>query len=43
MTGGRAPVVRQITFRTLIAVAAARNMKVRHFDIKTAFVNDDVT
>lgn len=30
--------MRQTTFRTLLAVAAKRNMKVKHFDIKTAFL-----
>ena len=38
-----APVAKQTTFRTLLAVAAAKNMKVRHHDIKTAFLNGDVT
>lgn len=38
-----APVAKQSTFRTLLTVAAARNLKVRHYDIKTAFLNGDVT
>lgn len=33
-----APVVRQVTFRTLLAVAAKRNMNVKHIDVKTAFL-----
>lgn len=33
-----APVVRQVTFRTLLSVAAKRNMKVKHLDVKTAFL-----
>ena len=38
-----APVAKQTTFRTLLAVAAAKNMKVRHYDVKTAFLNCDIT
>jgi len=38
-----APVAKQTTFRTLLTIAAVRNMKVRHFDIKTAFLNGDIT
>jgi len=38
-----APVAKQTTFRTLLRVAAARNMKVRHYDVKTAFLNGDIT
>jgi len=38
-----APVAKQTTFRTLLTVAAARNMKVRHYDVKTAFLNGDIT
>jgi len=38
-----APVAKQTTFKTLFTVAAAKNMKVRHYDIKTAFLNGDVT
>lgn len=37
-----APVARQTTFRTLLAVAASRNMKVHHFDAKTAFLNGEL-
>ncbi len=37
-----APVAKQSTFRTLLAVAAARNLKVRHYDVKTAFLNGDI-
>ena len=37
-----APVAKQTTFRTVLAVAAAKNMKVKHFDIKTAFLNGDI-
>jgi hypothetical protein len=37
-----APVAKQTTFRTLLAVAAARKMKVRHFDVKTAFLNGEI-
>ena len=38
-----APVAKQSTFRTLLAVAAAKKMKVRHYDVKTAFLNGDIT
>jgi len=38
-----APVAKQTTFRTLLRVAAARNMKVRHYGVKTAFLNGDIT
>lgn len=34
-----APVVLHTTFRTLLSVAARRNMKVHHMDAKTAFLN----
>lgn len=37
-----APVARQSTFRTLLTIAAARKLKVRHYDIKTAFLNGEV-
>ena len=37
-----APVAKQTTFRTVLAIAAAKNMKVKHFDIKTAFLNGDI-
>ena len=38
-----APVAKQTTFRTLLAIAAAKRMKVRNYDIKSAFLNGDVT
>ena len=38
-----APVVKQTTLRTLLTIAAVRNMKVRHYDVKTAFLNGDIT
>ena len=34
-----APVVRITTFRTLLSVAANKNMIIKHYDIKTAFLN----
>jgi hypothetical protein len=37
-----APVAKQSTFRTLLAVAAVRRMKVRHYDVKTAFLNGEI-
>jgi len=37
-----APVAKQNTFRTLLTVATAKNMKVRHYDVKTAFLNGDI-
>lgn len=37
-----APVARQTTFRTLLSVAAKRNLFVKHFDAKTAFLNGDL-
>lgn len=37
-----APVVRQTTFRTLLSVAAKRNMAVKQFDVKTAFLNGNL-
>lgn len=33
-----APVVKQTTFRSLLAIASYRKMKVRHIDVKTAFL-----
>lgn len=37
-----APVVRQTTFRTLMAVAAKRGMTVTQYDVKTAFLHGDL-
>lgn len=37
-----APVVRQTTFRTLMAVAAKQRMIVKQYDVKTAFLNGDL-
>lgn len=37
-----APVVRQTTFRMLLSVAAKRGYKVKHYDIKTAFLNGEL-
>ena len=37
-----APVVRQTTFRVLLSVAAKREYKVQHYDIKTAFLNGNL-
>ena len=37
-----APVAKQSTFRTLLAVAPARKMKVQHYDVKTAFQNGEI-
>lgn len=37
-----APVARQSTFRILLSVAAGRNMRVFHFDAKTAFLNGEL-
>lgn len=34
-----APVVRPVTFRILLVIAAKENMRVMHFDAKTAFLN----
>lgn len=34
-----APVARQATFRTLLAIASKEKMHVRHLDVKTAFLN----
>jgi len=34
-----APVARQTTFRTLLAVAGKEGLTVRHFDVKNAFLN----
>lgn len=38
-----APVVRQATFRTLLAVAAKDELLVEHLDAKTAFLNGSLT
>lgn len=37
-----APVVRPVTLRTLLVVAGKRQMHVRHYDAKTAFLNGDL-
>lgn len=37
-----APVVRQTTFRTLLAIAGKRKMEVNHYDIQTAYLNGDL-
>lgn len=37
-----APVVRQTTFRTLMAVAAKKGMAVKQYDVKTAFLYGDL-
>ena len=37
-----APVARQGTFRTLLAIAATRKLNVKHYDVKTAFLNGDI-
>lgn len=37
-----APVVRQTTFRTLLAVAGKRKLAVKHYDIKNAFLNGNL-
>lgn len=37
-----APVVRQTTFRTLLAIAGQKGMTVKHFDAKTAFLNGEL-
>ncbi len=37
-----APVVRIVTFRMLLAIAARNKMKVKHFDIKAAFLNGEI-
>lgn len=37
-----APVVKQTTIRTLLAVAGKQQMSVRHYDVKTAFLNGDL-
>lgn len=33
------PVVRQTTFRTLLAVAGKQKLIIRHYDVKNAFLN----
>jgi len=38
-----APVAKQKTFRILLTVVAVKKTQVRHYDIKTAFMNGDVT
>jgi hypothetical protein len=37
-----APVSRQVTLRTLLAVAAAKDLEVEQLDVKTAFLNGDL-
>lgn len=37
-----APVVNPVTVRLLVTIAAARNLKVKHFDVKTAFLNENL-
>lgn len=37
-----APVAKQTTFRTLLAIAAKENLIVRHIDAKTAFLNGEL-
>ena len=37
-----APVAKQSTLRTLLAISAIRKLKVRHYDVKTAFLNGDI-
>ncbi|RVE48690.1 hypothetical protein evm_006656 [Chilo suppressalis] len=37
-----APVVRHSSLRTLFALAAQRNLKMRHMDVETAFLNGDL-
>lgn len=37
-----APVVKQTVFRTLLAIASSRKMKVVHIDVKNAFLNGDL-
>jgi len=37
-----APVARHTTLRTLLTVAASRKLQVRHYDVKTAFLNGDI-
>lgn len=43
-TAGRffSPVVRYESVRTLIALAAQRNLEIKHFDVKTAFLHGDL-
>lgn len=37
-----APVARQTTFKTLLAVASSRNLIIKHFDVKNAFLNGKI-
>ncbi|KXJ78043.1 hypothetical protein RP20_CCG005747 [Aedes albopictus] len=37
-----APVVKQVTFRTLLSVAHQRNMLIKHMDVKTAYLNGEL-
>lgn len=36
------PVVKFTSIRTILALAASRRMKLKHFDVKTAFLNGDL-
>jgi hypothetical protein len=38
-----APVVKPVTFRTLLTVSSNRKMSVEHFDIETAFLYGNLT
>jgi transposase InsO family protein len=38
-----APVARHTTLRTLLTVAASKKLQVRHYDVKTAFLNGDIS
>lgn len=38
-----APVVKQATIRTLLTVAGVKKMQIKHIDIRTAFLNGDIT
>lgn len=37
-----APVVRSSTFKIFMSVAGTRNLRVKHYDVKTAFLNGDL-
>jgi len=38
-----APVAKYDSIRTMLAIAAQRNMEIKQFDVKTAFLNGDLT